>query len=67
MSEPRQAPFGRADKAACWLLRARCISMPKYTPDNRVGMMLSPMPAKCSIPPMDTDCVEITNNFYGRQ
>ena len=40
-----------------------CISMPKYTPDNRVGMMLSPMPAKCSIPPMDTDCVEITNNF----
>ena len=23
MSEPRQAPFGRADKAACWLLRAR--------------------------------------------
>ena len=23
MSEPRQAPFGRADKAACLLLRAR--------------------------------------------
>lgn len=23
MSEPRQAPFGRADKAACWSLRAR--------------------------------------------
>lgn len=23
MAEPRQAPFGRADKAACWVLRAR--------------------------------------------
>ena len=63
MSEPRQAPFGRADKAACWLLRARLYLNAEYTPDNRVGMMLSPMPAKCSIPPMDTDCVEITNNF----
>ena len=68
MSEPRQAPFGRATKLLAGCCVPVCISMPKYTPDNRVGMMLSPMPAKCSIPPKWIRIVwKLRTTFYGRQ